>query len=420
MTTETIEQSVETLNDDETILCMIDNAKVHSIKIPLREKYPETWTLDKYKEKYPDAPLLSPKAARLIEERSKKGKNKAIGSSTHDEQAKTVGFFAKDLQRDGIVSSELTKTQQHFHEVFQLGNAALAFTTGGNPISISVFCGHTDIALDYLPTPNDNYVYDIDLLKDIIVGFEISAPIYLWGMHGTGKTTILQQAAARTGRPFVRVQHTMNMQESDVLGQWTVRDGSTYYQPGPLIMAMMNGWVYCADEYDFAMPAVAAVYQPVLEGQNLIVKDAPSHYRRIVPHPEFRFVATGNTNGTGDETGLYAGTQIMNAANFSRFEITREVKYMSAEHEMEILISQMKMMKDDARRFVEVANTVREAFSEGKISTTISTRELISSARLGIIFGGKWLKGLDLAFCSRLSRVDAETVKGLIQRVFGS
>lgn len=411
----------KTAEDDEApIKCMIDGVEVHSIAQYLIEKYPDTWTVAKYKQTYPDAPLLSKKAERILENIRNKNKNKNKQSG-HDAEEKTnkIDFFSGEFQKDEFVASPLTKSSRHFNEVFELGKAAAAYTSEGNPITITVFEGHKGLALDYLPTSKDGYVYNIDLLKKIIIGFELNMPIYLWGMHGTGKTTILQEAAARTGRPFVRVQHTMNMQESDVLGQWTVRDGNTFYQPGPLICAMINGWVYCADEYDFAMPAVTAVYQPVLEGQNLIVKDAPAHLRRIVPHPEFRFVATGNTNGGGDETGLYSGTQIMNAANFSRFDITEEVPYMEARNETQVLVSQAMMARDDATRLVRIANDVRGAFSKGEISTTISTRELISAAKLGIAFGGRWKEGIRLAFCNRLSRIDKKTIQGLVDRVFG-
>lgn len=409
---------VKTTDDNAPIKCMIDGAEVDSIAKYLLEKYPDTWTVAKYKQTYPDAPLLSKRAERIL--KNIRNKNKKNGHGVKEEaEVSKIDFFSGEFDKEGFVASPLTKSHQHFNEVFELGKAAAAYTSEGNPITITVFEGHKGLALDYLPVTKDGYVYNIDLLKKIIIGFELNMPIYLWGMHGTGKTTILQEAAARTGRPFVRVQHTMNMQESDVLGQWTVRDGSTFYQPGPLMMAMINGWVYCADEYDFAMPAVTAVYQPVLEGQNLIVKDAPPHLRRIVPHPEFRFVATGNTNGGGDETGLYSGTQIMNAANFSRFDITEEVPYMEARNETQVLVSQATMARDDAKRLVRIANDVRGAFSKGDISTTISTRELISAAKLGIAFGGRWKEGIRLAFSNRLSRIDKKTIQGLVDRVFG-
>jgi cobaltochelatase CobS len=197
------------------------------------------------------------------------------------------------------------------------------------------------------------------------------------------------------------------------------RDGSTYFEPGPLALAMKHGWVYCADEYDFAMPAVLAVYQPVLEGEPLYIKEAPPEWRHIVPHPNFRFVATGNTNGSGDETGLYQGTQLGNAANYSRFAVTEEVGYMAPKIEAAVVAQQSGAAISDAERVVDFANEVREAFKASRISATISPRELIAAAKVGLVKGSDWRTGLKLAFTNRLPRVDKETVEQFAQRVFG-
>lgn len=278
--------------------------------------------------------------------------------------------------------------------------------------------GHDEADYAYLEPIDSNYVFNIDLVKKIQVGFALNLPIYLWGYHGTGKTTVLQQACARTKRPIVRVQHTINMQESEILGQWTVKDGHTIFQLGPLPMAMIKGYVYCADEYDYGMPNVLAVYQPVLEGQALIIKDAPPHLRKIIPNENFRFVATGNTNGVGDETGLYQGTLVQNAANYSRFGVTEEVKYMEPRIETDILVSRVGITRKDAERIVKFANQIRNEFMDGRIGMTISPREMISAAKIAVAYGGKWDVGLQLAYANRLSRVDAKVVEEFMQRNF--
>lgn len=385
---------------DDKIVCQIDNENVHSIQMHISKKYPDEWTLDRYKKEFPDYPLLSPYAEAVLKKKRKEG-------------AKKNDVSVSEPNESGV-------SNRPFHEVFDLGSAPAALSSQGKPISITVMKRRDEEDRNYLPDIDPHYVFSIDLLKKVIVGFQLNKPVYLWGFHGTGKTTVLQQAAARTGRPFMRVQHSLNMQESDVLGQWTVRDGSTEFQLGPLPMAMINGWVYCADEYDTAMPNVTTVYQPVLEGQALIIKDAPSKWRRIVPHSDFRFVATGNTNGIGDETGLYQGTIMQNAANYSRFAITEEVKYMDPDIEVNILQSKAGLRKPDATKIVKFGNKVRDQFADGKISMTVSPRELISAAEIGVAYGGDWSLGLELAFANRLSRVDRQVVKELLQRIFGS
>lgn len=398
---------------DERIVCQIDGERTHSVQQHIKNKHADTWTVERYVEEYPDAPLLSQFAKDLL---ARRVKEKA-------EQATLVrplnaAVFEAAPSEEGLARTSLVTTLATFHELFDLGNTPAAKSSSGTPINVSVMNGHDDQSLTYLPETDRTYVFNIDLLKKVIIGFELNMPLYLWGFHGTGKTTLLQQAAARTKRPFVRVQHTIGMQESDVLGQWTVRNGSTTFQLGPLPMAMINGWVYCADEYDFAMPAVTSVYQPVLEGQSLLIKDAPPHLRKIVPHPSFRFCATGNTNGTGDETGLYQGTLVQNAANYSRFKITEEVQYMDAATEINILTSKTAIPAPDAKKIVKFANDIREMFRDAKISMTVSPRELIAAADLGIAFGGNWEMGLNLAFANRLPRIDRKVVQDYMQRVF--
>lgn len=403
-------------NTDGKIICQIDGARVHTVQAHLRDNHPD-WTIERYQKEFPDAPILSDKAKAAILQRR---------------QAK-----AQAQSGDNIVTSG---KKNYLHDIFEFGDARAARSSIGNPIEIAVIDDKSEQALPYIQAVDHDYVFNIDLVKKVIIGLEINKPVYLWGFHGTGKTTVLEQVCARTGRPFVRVQHTINTEEAHILGQYSVRtklseeeiigDGGqretlqkphtvTEFQLGPLPMAMLNGWVYCADEYDFAMPSVTAVYQPVLEGKPLVIKDAPPEMRVIKPHPNFRFVATGNTNGVGDETGLYQGTLIQNAANYSRFPIVEEVEYMDAAVEESILVSKTGVDKATAAKIVKFAKNVRDSFKDSRISMTISPRELINAADLGMYFGGDWKEGLKLSFSNRLSRIDKQAVEEYAQRVFG-
>jgi cobaltochelatase CobS len=404
--------------NDEPIICQIDNVPCHSIQLHIKKNHPD-WTLERYKAEYPDAPLLSEKAKRRIAEN--RAQNAGAGS------------------RPGVTVHSRTR---HFHEVFDLGNAKAAMNPLGQPIEISIIDGHSEETAPYTPKIDPNYVFNIDLTKKVIVGFELCEPVYLWGYHGTGKSTVLEQVAARTGRRFMRVQHERDTEAAHILGQYVVRtkmievdeispvDGSivkvmkpttiTEYQLGPLPFAMIHGLVYCADEYDVAMPGVIAVYQAVLEGKPLVIKDAPPEFRVIEPHPNFRFVATGNTNGGGDETGLYQGTIIQNAAAYSRFTITEEVQYMDPKIEKGVVAGQSGIELDDAEKIVKFAKDVRNQFADGKLSATVSPRELINAAKLAVAFGGNCVEGLKLAFINRLSRVDKKVCEGFAERIFGA
>lgn len=407
---------------DGKIICLLDGVAVNLIQSHLSRNH-AGFTIEAYLKRFgPNVPLMSEQAKAVY--------------------AQKLNAAASETTAQVIKHSRETTEKMNFHEVFELGSVPAALSAKGDPIKITVVADRTDdIGTPYMAVVDKDYVFNIDLAKKVIVAFELNMPAYFWGYHGTGKTTMFEQCAARTNRPFMRVQHTINTEESHIVGQYVVRnqevmeeelhtDGnkvevrrhrpSTEFQLGPLPLAMLNGMVYCADEYDAAMPSVTLVYQSVLEGKPLVIKDAPPEYRVIRPHPDFRFCATGNTNGVGDETGLYQGTNIQNAANYSRFPIVEEVAYMDAQIEESILRQKTMVPKEIAAKIVKFAGNVREGFKQGSIGMTISPRELLNATKLGIAFGGKFDIGLRLSFANRCSRIDKQVVEGYLERVFGA
>ena len=385
------------------ITCQICGSECHSVQLHLKDEHPD-WTMDQYRETYPVAEVLSDLAKEKL---AQKMAARAALSPAPASTGTVVEFHAKTS----------APTRKPMHEVFKLGDAKAALNKRGEPIMITVM-GDSDHS-DMVPSLDPNYVFNIDLTKTVIMGLELNIPTFLWGYHGTGKTSQIENTLACTNRPWVRVQHTINTEESHIVGQTLVRDGATYFEPGPLPLAMRYGLVYCADEYDFAPPSVTSVYQAVLEGKALMIKEAPPEWRVVKPHPNFRFVATGNTNGCGDESGLYQGTQLGNAANYSRFGITEEVGYMQPKIETAVVAGQSGVDLADAEKLVSFANQVREAFKAQRIGSTVSPREIINAAKLGLVRGSDWRAGLKLAFSNRLSRIDKETVEQMAQRIFG-
>jgi cobaltochelatase CobS len=392
----------------EKITCEICGQKEHSIQLHLRDKHPEV-SLEEYIERYPTAPLMSELAKeRLAQKRS------AVKPSASDDRLEMAGTSAGATIETLIPKGNIVK--KPFHELFNLGKAKLAMSAKGEAIPISVVAVSNDP--DMVPVISDDYVYDIDELKNVILGLELNIPTYIWGHKGCGKTELIEQVCARTNRAALRVQHTVNTEESHIVGQWTVRDGHTVFELGPLATAMRQGWVYCADEYDFTLPSVLSVYQAVLEGKSLVIKEADAANRIIKPHPNFRFVATGNTNGSGDDTGLYQGTSLQNSANYDRFGMVINKKYMNKVAESQILQNRVGLVKEDSDKMVDFAGLVRDAYDGSKISDTISPRTLIYAAKIGVK-RGSFRQGLMLSFVNKLSRIDREVVDGLAQRVFG-
>lgn len=252
-------------------------------------------------------------------------------------------------------------------------------------------------------------------------GFELIGPdrLFLLGdFTVTHNTTIFEQIAALTNRPMLRVQHTANMEEEHIVGGWRLRDGRTHFELGPLALAMKHGWIYMADEYDFGRPEVTSVYQAVLERKPLLIKEADPENRLIRPHANFRFVATGNTNGQGDESGLYQGTNLQNAANYERFGIVEKMPYMEPALEVRLISQKANVPMRDAEKLVDFATRIRTEFDGAKIGNPISPRSLIYAAQIGLArmdYGA----GLKAAFINRLTSVDRETATQVAQRVFG-
>jgi cobaltochelatase CobS len=371
------------------ITCMICGKDIHSVQLHLKSDHPDT-TLDQYQNLYPGAPILSEKAHQMIVEKRKK---------------------AKQQEGEGVIKKAL-------HEVFGLGSSSVAMNAQGNPIMINTFDKKGDF-VEFVPDVDDNYVFDVNLLRTIMLGIDCNIPTYLWGHAGVGKSTVIEQICARTGRRYLRIQHTENTEEAHILGQTLANEKGTYFEPGPLAIAMRYGFLYLADEYDFAHPSILGVYQPVLEGKPLVIKEAPPEWRAVRPHPNFRFVATGNTNGSGDESGLYQGTKLGNAANYSRFGVTERVEYMRRDLEISVVSAQGGVDEDDAGQLVDFARLVREAFDAGKMSATVGPRELIYAAKVGAR-KNDFRAGVMLAFINRLSTVDREVATGFMDRTVES
>jgi len=375
------------------IKCEICGDAIHAVSQHLKSAHPEV-TLKDYQEQFPDAEILSQFAKEKIIQ---------IKQSKEKEMVDDNGATRKGL-----------------HEVFDIpAKTEGAMNKKGQPIPIMVMSTHEDdFAASLVPDVDENYIFNIDYLKTAVMGLETNIPAYACGPAGTGKTTIFEQICARTKRPMLRVQHSGNTEESHVLGQYLVRSGETYWEPGPLQLCMKLGITYLADEYDRAMPQVLSVYQPVLEGKTLVTKEAPPEWRIIKPHPNFRFVATGNTNGAGDETGLFPSTMLQDFANYERFGLMMQIGWMPEAQEIAIVAGQGRIPQEDAKQLVKFATEVRKQVDGGQMTAPISPRALINAAQIGIKFRD-YHKGLTLAYINRLAQADAEACRQVAQRFFG-
>jgi cobaltochelatase CobS len=311
------------------------------------------------------------------------------------------------------------------NEIFGVRQSEKTKNGRGEPIMLEVLADRTDNTKDFVSAPDPNYVFPVENAISLAIALDgrVRVPVLLWGLHGSGKSTLAEQVCVKLNRPCIRVQHSVDTEASDIVGQWTLEGDKTAFHYGPLARAMRDGLAYIADEYDFALPNVLAVYQAVLEGGPLFIKQAPEDMALVRPHPDFRFIATGNTNGSGDETGLYQGTQIQNAANYSRFGITIKIDYQSPDAEKEIISKRVGTIPEaDLSNLMEFVKLVRTAYDDKTITNTVSTREIITVARLAILRGKEgpnWTYAIEHAFTNRMSTIDSAAINQIRQRVFG-
>lgn len=292
-------------------------------------------------------------------------------------------------------------------------------------IEVEVLPDRTDGTEKFLVEEDAGYVFNMNTALTLVEALDARAkePVLIHGLHGSGKSTLAEQVSRKLNRPSMRVQHSSATEPSDIVGGWVLEGNKTVFHYGPLARAMIAGLVYIGDEYDFALPNVLAVYQAVLEGGNLFIKEAPESMALVKPHPDFRFIATGNTNGSGDETGLYQGTQIQNAANYSRFGTTIKVDYQTPEVEAKIVKNKVGELPElDIDQLMEFVSKVRTAYSQRTITNTVSTREIISIANKAVLRGRDrpdWKHGISVGFTNRMSSSDAGAIQQIVDRIFG-
>jgi cobaltochelatase CobS len=271
---------------------------------------------------------------------------------------------------------------------------------------------------ELVPELDDGYVFQEELAKQVLVSLKENEKILLVGPTGCGKSTLVEQLAARLNWPVVRVAASGGLTESDLLGEWTVREGETVFNYGFLPRAMKLGAICLIDEIDGIEPSVAFSIHQLMEDQGKLVL-LQNGGEIVEPHPRFRLVTTANTLGNGDESGLYTGTRVLNAAFLDRFAAVFRMSYMPPAMEVDVVRSRVPACTAKlARGLVKVAADVREARKNDQVYCTFSTRRLIELARKhGQL--GDFGAALDVAVLNRLHQEDRQVVFEICQRHLG-
>jgi cobaltochelatase CobS len=277
----------------------------------------------------------------------------------------------------------------------------------------------------YVPALDQNYRFDPETTLAVLAGFMHNRRVLVQGFHGTGKSTHIEQIAARLNWPCVRINLDGHVSRLDLIGKdaITIRDGKqvTEFREGILPWALQRAVALVFDEYDAGRPDVMFVLQRVLESEGRLT--LLDQNRVLEPHAAFRLFATANTVGLGDASGLYYGTQPINQGQMDRWQIVTTLNYLAPEAEVAIVLARSPWytsaeQQEIVRRMVALANLTRAAFAAGELSTVMSPRTVINWAENARIFSHVD-RAFRLTFMNRCDEAERALVAELYQRCFG-
>ena len=281
------------------------------------------------------------------------------------------------------------------------------------------------VRTEHVPDIDPSYRFDRETTLAILAGFSFNRRVLVQGYHGTGKSTHIEQVAARLNWPCIRVNLDSHISRIDLIGKdaIVVKDGKqiTEFREGILPWTLQHSCALVFDEYDAGRPDVMFVIQRVLEVEGKLT--LLDQNKVIRPHPGFRLFATANTVGLGDTTGLYHGTQQINQGQMDRWNIVATLNYLPHGQETEIVMAKMgigahdKAEKKRVESMVALADLTRAGFINGDISTVMSPRTVITWAENARIFKDIGF-AFRLTFLNKCDEAERSTVAEYYQRCF--
>jgi cobaltochelatase CobS len=282
---------------------------------------------------------------------------------------------------------------------------------------------------EHVPDIDDAYRFDHDTTLAILAGFSHNRRVMVQGYHGTGKSTHIEQVAARLNWPCIRINLDSHISRIDLIGKDAIvlKDGMqvTEFREGMLPWALQHACALVFDEYDAGRPDVMFVIQRVLEVEGKLT--LLDQNRVIHPHPAFRLFATTNTIGLGDTSGLYHGTQQINQGQMDRWNIVATLNYLPEDKEVEIILARVPSFANEkknpggkklVRNMVTLANLTRQSFMQGDISTVMSPRTVMSWAENTEIFSDA-ATAFRLTFLNKCDEAERAAIAEFYQRCMG-
>jgi len=282
----------------------------------------------------------------------------------------------------------------------------------------------------YTPPIDPGYIFSKDETRVLLLGMTNRDRVLLVGHTGTGKTSLVEQVAARLNYSVFKISFDACLTRNDLVGEWVVKKGTMVYQRGILPVAMTTpGTIIILDEWDTINADTSFVIQRLLQREDgklmLLEKgaDEDGEIEIVDLHPDNVIVATANTCGQGDDTGLYAhGTRVQNYAQLNRFGLTIKMDWLKPENEEKMLLKKFTrhtppLKNHEATAFVKCINKVRDAFANHQLSVPLSTRDLINWVEK-YLFIGNPITAAKYCFLNRMNTEDAEVCRGIVQRAF--
>ena len=277
---------------------------------------------------------------------------------------------------------------------------------------------------EWVPDIDVGYIFDKETTLSILAGFNHNRRVMVQGFHGTGKSTHIEQIAARLNWPCVRINLDSHISRIDLLGKDAIKlkDGKqiTEFQEGMLPWSIQNPVALVFDEYDAGRPDVMFVIQRILEVEGKLT--LLDQNKVITPHPSFRLFATTNTVGLGDVTGLYHGTQQINQGQMDRWHILSTLNYLDANQELKVVLSKVSEFNTNKNQeiltnMIKLANLTRSGFENGDISILMSPRTVISWAQNYKIFKDV-VDSFKLTFLNKCDDLEKPIIAEYFQRCF--
>jgi len=299
-------------------------------------------------------------------------------------------------------------------------NYSVRETFGLDVPDTATIAGFADTGHIAVPISNPSFVFKLDAIRELTEFMYTKSPdgLMLTGPTGCGKSSLVREYCARLNIPFYETSANARTEFETFLGKWVIIEGNFHWVDGPLVQAFRDGGVFVINEIDTMNPDELTGFNGILDGSTLCLREKDGEI--IQRHPNFKMIATGNSAGVGDDTGLYGGVKTMNMAFMDRFLVT-QVDYMDLEDELKILqaIAPDFDWDDVLREMLAVAHDVRDQFKAGKLNATLSTRTMVRWATRALQLQSRRTKSpvKEAAYSALLNRVgetDKAAIEGLL------